>query len=84
MDFCRSKLMAMSPLNVELQTHSVISTSGRNLTSIECIKISPAGRNDRLLIKLSILSVIELIENTATHGTCMYFTKCATDNNKYN
>ena len=65
----------MSPLNVELQTHCVISTSGRNLTSIECLKISPAGRNDTLLIKLSILFVVALVENTATHGAMYVFNK---------
>ena len=54
----------------------VISTSGRNLTSIECIKVSPAGRSDRLLIKLSIMSVVDLIESTASHGAYMYFPKC--------
>ena len=67
--------IAMSPLNEELQTYSVISTSGRNLTSFERIKISPAGRNDTLLIKLDILSVIALVENTATHEIMYVFNK---------
>ncbi len=60
---------AMSSWNVELQTSIyVISTSRKNLNFIECIKISPTGRNDRLLIKPSILSVIELIENATSLG----------------
>ena len=47
---------------------SVISTSRRNLNTLNRGKISPAGRNDKLLIKLSILSVVALVENSATHG----------------
>ncbi len=34
----------------------------RNLYTLNKAKISPVGQNDTLLIKLSILSVIELIE----------------------
>ena len=47
----------------------------RNLTSIECLKISPAGRNDTLLIILSILSVVALAENTTTHRAMYVFNK---------
>ena len=61
------KKKAMSPLNVELQTLFMsFRPTGRNLSFFECIKISPVGRNDTLLIKLSILSVTELIENTVS------------------
>ena len=55
------------------QAPSVISTSGRNLYILDRGKISPAGRNDTLLIKLSILSVAALVENTATHGGLVRF-----------
>ena len=41
-----AKDKAMSPLKEELQTHSVISTSGRNLYTLNRGKISPACRND--------------------------------------
>jgi len=74
----------MSPLYVELQAHSVVSTNGttvwkqeveqcmerlpRNLYTLNRGKISPVGRNDTLLIKLSILSVVTLVENTTTQG----------------
>ena len=47
----------------------------RNPTSIECIKISPSGRNDTLLIKLSLLSVLELVKNTVTRGGIFVFNK---------
>ena len=67
--------MALSPLNVELQTRCVISTNGRNLTPIECIKISPAGRNDTILIKLSILFVVAPVENTVAHWAMSIFNK---------
>ena len=40
----------------------VISTSRRNLYTLNRGKISPAGRNDKLLIKLSILSVVDVAE----------------------
>ena len=53
----------------------VISTSGRNLYTLHRGKISPAGRNDTLLIKPGILSVIALIENLATHVTMYVFNK---------
>ena len=36
---------------------SVISTSGRNLTPMECIKISPAGRNDNSVFVIPHLTV---------------------------
>ena len=47
----------------------------RNLYTDNKAKISPSGRNDILLIKLSMLSVIELIENTASHGVAYAFKK---------
>ena len=36
----------------------VISTSGRNLTPIECIKIAPAGRNDNSVFVIPHLTLI--------------------------
>ena len=51
----------------------------RNLYMLNRGKISPSGRNDMLLIKLSILSVIALIENTATHGAMNVFNKRTSD-----
>ena len=35
----------------------------------------PVGRNDTLLIKLSILSVVALVENPVTHGSMCFFNK---------
>jgi len=40
--------------------------AGEILPLLSILKISPASRNDTLLIKLSVLSVVEFIENTAT------------------
>ena len=47
----------------------------RNLYTLNRGKISPVGRNDTLLIKLSILSVISLVENTASHGPSIFLIK---------
>ena len=50
-----------------------------NLYTLNRGKISPAGRNDTFLMKLSILYVVALVENTATHGQCMFLLKRTSD-----
>ncbi len=47
----------------------------RNLGSIWCLKISPAGRNDKVLMKLSLLSVDVLAENNTTQESMTIFIK---------
>ena len=53
----RFSISAMTDKNTKFYQKRVISTSGRNLTSMECIKISPAGRNDNSVFVIPHLTV---------------------------
>ena len=58
--------------NTKFYLKRVISTSGRNLTSVECIKISPAGRNDTCVFVILHLTVTEPLSITNTKNIEQY------------